>query len=437
MLVVSVTGFAVAWWLGCYVLSRDPGKPLLRRTSAGLFAYAAGLAFSEVPAVVTVALGVSALAWTGVLLRVNPESSPRLERGWLRLCVPLALAGLGLAAATGSTWVRGAVFGLLGVGLAAAFAAAWRSPARSAGGYRTVFRAGGLGPMFVFVVLFALGMVGLLLDLDILPRPIMMVLIGIDLIGLGFLIAVGDAIDEGQLLARDMARSAAPAAAVTVLFASQVAIAMAVGPGDTPELTGLLYGCVATAIAVQVLAGPLNRALDRLTLPREVEDDRTQLRNALEALPRRGPLDDLDADQFVRLVRRALSNYADVGRLAGSPLVTLPEIDRRLAARDALDAPLERAAELKAILRAGIDRLKPEGPFGLSDEWRYYNSLYYIYVVGLRPYSQRARHMGLSADAKQALEWFKVAVPQRSLHNWQNAAAHLIADTLGAEAPVK
>ncbi len=37
---------------------------------------------------------------------------------------------------------------------------------------------------------------------------------------------------------------------------------------------------------------------------------------------------------------------------------------------------------------------------------------------------------GLDATARQAWQWFVTEVPQRSLHNWQNAAARLIAADL-------
>src|SRR5690606_38085004 len=123
-----------------------------------------------------------------------------------------------------------------------------------------------------------------------------------------------------------MMRSALIATATTILFAGQVALAMAVGSGATAALVGLMYGCVAAAITVQVLAGPINRALDRLALPPEVERERTRLREAMDALPRRGPLDEVDEAEFATLVRRALSNYADLGKLVASPLTSLPVI---------------------------------------------------------------------------------------------------------------
>jgi hypothetical protein len=36
----------------------------------------------------------------------------------------------------------------------------------------------------------------------------------------------------------------------------------------------------------------------------------------------------------------------------------------------------------------------------------------------------------LDATTKAALEWLQISVPERTLHNWQNAAARLIAQDL-------
>ena len=94
-----------------------------------------------------------------------------------------------------------------------------------------------------------------------------------------------------------------------------------------------------------------------------------------------------------------------------------------------LAALLERAAELKAILAESIARLKPRerSDFGTTDAWRYYNALYFPYVVGLKPYSRRPGTNHLDPVARQALDWFAAMVPERTLHNWQNAAAKLVA----------
>jgi hypothetical protein len=154
----------------------------------------------------------------------------------------------------------------------------------------------------------------------------------------------------------------------------------------------------------------------------------------------------LDDAAFVRLTRQALSHYGDLPRLAGSPLARLPLVTRRLAARGAAGDALERAAELKAVLAESITRLKPRGaaPFGTSDEWRHYNALYFPYVAGLRPYSRRGPDAGDGRDGRDggagtdglhpgsaaALQWLRTAVPERTLHHWQGAAARAVAGDL-------
>ncbi|NET73965.1 MAG: hypothetical protein F6K62_24415, partial [Sphaerospermopsis sp. SIO1G2] len=89
---------------------------------------------------------------------------------------------------------------------------------------------------------------------------------------------------------------------------------------------------------------------------------------------------------------------------------------------------LARAAILRAQLVACIGRLRPLGElgFGTTDEWRFYNAVYFPYVVGLKPYSRRAFHIDLADDEREALAWFQQQVPERTLYNWQKKAAELI-----------
>ena len=96
-----------------------------------------------------------------------------------------------------------------------------------------------------------------------------------------------------------------------------------------------------------------------------------------EALPRRRERHHLIAmseEEFRRLTARALDNYGDLGRLLRSPLIDLPTVDRRLTGQGA-EKPLARAIELRAVLRESVARLKPDGLFGTTEEWRYYNAL--------------------------------------------------------------
>jgi hypothetical protein len=262
---------------------------------------------------------------------------------------------------------------------------------------------------------------------------------GFDVLALGVAVALWDAFDEGQVLRADMLRSFAGCSLVATPFGGQALVGLAVTrnePGAQTALTVLLFTSLAISIAVQVLADPLAGLLDRLAFRRSpaLRADRAALRSTGAALPLRSddPLVEVDDDTFARLTRRALGHYGDLTKLVASPLTALPMIDARLAARGAPDHPLERANELKAVLADGIGRLKPRdgGDFGTSEEWRYYNSLYFPYVVGVRAYAQNATAAGLDPTARQAWQWLVTEVPQRSLHNWQNAAARLIAADL-------
>jgi hypothetical protein len=226
------------------------------------------------------------------------------------------------------------------------------------------------------------------------------------------------------------------AGATALLFGSQVGAAMlAVGGARTP-LVALLLGTVGAAITVQVLARPFSAFLDRAAFSGDatLRQSRAELREVADALPRRAepsPLDDLDDAEFARITRRALAHYGDLSKLVTSPLIMLPAISNRLAARGAPDQPLERASELKSLLLASIQRLKPrDGDFGTSDEWRHYNALHFTYVIGIRPYGRRATRDGLDPDARRAFDWFARHVPERTLYNWQTAAARLIATDL-------
>jgi hypothetical protein len=198
----------------------------------------------------------------------------------------------------------------------------------------------------------------------------------------------------------------------------------------------LLFTTIAIAIEVQVFVDLLARLWDRLAFWRSpaLRADRAVLRDTEAALALRstGPLDDVDEETFVRLTRRALGHYGDLSKLVASPLTALSAIDERLAARGAPDAPLERANELKALLADRIAALKPRdgGEFGTTEQWRYYNALYFPYVVGVRAYAQNATAAGLDPTARQAWQWLVTEVPQRSLHNWQNAGARVIAADL-------
>lgn len=441
MAALSAMVFALSWWLGLYLLARDPRKPVLVLAAIGLTSFAAVVALDAVRTIsgadvlgrVEVYLvAVPGIAWFAVLLELSrPRDTWRSRAGELGLVVVVAAAAFVGAAMAGSVdgplrtghWVMFAAVSLSSLG-ALVNAVVRRSQPRPVVGF-----------VVIATLFFALGNAILVIPLGLVPSWLALASTGFDVALLGVAVAIGDAFDEGQALRADMLRSFAATTVVAVLFGGQALVGLAVTEHDT-ALTVLLFTSLAVAIAINVLADPLAGALDRLAFSRSpaLRADRAALRSTEAALPLRkdNPLDGVDEETFARLTRRALGHYGDLSKLIASPLTRLPIIDERLAARGAPDQPLERATELKALLAERIARLKPRdgGEFGTTEEWRHYNSLYFPYVVGVRAYAQNATAAGLDPVARQAWQWFVTEVPQRSLHNWQNAAARLIAADL-------
>ena len=446
MAALSAVVFTLSWWLGLYLLARDPRKPVLVLAAIGLTSFASVVALDAVrvvsgsyilSSVEVYLVTVPGIAWFAVLLEMSrPSDTWRSRAGEIALVAAVAAVALFGAAMAGNVdgplrmghWVMFAAISLSSLG--AMVKAVLVKPPR---------------PVVTFIVIatlfFALGNAILVIPLGLVPSWLALASTGFDVALLGIAVAIGDAFDEGQALRADMLRSFAATAVVALLFGGQLLIGLAVS-GRQTALMVLLFTSLGVAIAINVLADPLAGLLDRLAFSRspDLRADRATLRRTEAALPLRSanPLDGIDDDTFARLTRRALGHYGDLSKLVASPLTALPMIDERLAARGAPDQPLERANELKALLADRIARLKPRdgGDFGTTEEWRYYNSLYFPYVVGVRAYAQNATAAGLDPTARQAWQWFVTEVPQRSLHNWQNAAARLIAADLRGRVPV-
>ncbi|CAG6962960.1 hypothetical protein PICSAR15_01080 [Mycobacterium avium subsp. paratuberculosis] len=453
MAALSAVVFTLSAWLGLYLAARDPRKPVLVLAAIGLcgFALVVGLdavrtaspahapLLSRVEIYLTAVPGV---AWFAVFVELSrpPDGWRSRTREVLLVAGVAALTLLG-AALAGSVdgplrpghWLMMAAISVSTLG---AMAVALRRPRRP---------RPAVGLAVTATLFFALANAILIIPLGLVPSWLALASTSCDVLGLGVAVALWDAFDEGHALRADMLRSFAGSVAVAVLFGGQALIGLAVtraDPGARTALTVLLFTSLAIAITVQVLADPLAGLLDRLAFSKSpaLRADRAALRHTGAALPLRQehPLDGVDDVTFARLTRRALGHYGDLTKLVASPLTALPVIDERLAARGAPDQPIERATELKAVLADAIARLKPRdgGDFGTTEEWRHYNSLYFPYVVGVRAYAQNATASGLDPTARQAWQWFVTEVPQRSLHNWQNAAARLIAADLRGRVPV-
>ena len=457
MAALSAVVFTLSGWLGLYLLARDPRKPVLALAAIGLCGFALVVALDAVrTASVTHAallgqveiylVAVPGVAWFAVLVELSrPGDGRRARTGELLLVGGVAAVTLFGAMMAGSVdgplrtghWL---MFAVISTSTLGAMVAALRRPSHPVSVGRRP-----LGLIVVATLFFALGNAILIIPLGLVPSWLALASTGFDVLLLGIAVALWDAFDEGQALRADMLRSFVGCTAVAVLLGGQALIGLTVTrnqSGTQVALTILLFTTVGIAITVQVLADPMAGILDRLAFRKSptLRAERAALRHTGAALPLRSedPLVDVDDETFARLTRRALGHYADLTKLVASPLTGLPVIDERLAARGAPDHPLERANELKAVLADGISRLKPRdgGDFGTTEQWRYYNSLYFPYVVGVRAYAQNATASGLDPTARQAWQWFVTEVPQRSLHNWQNAAARLIAADLRGRVPV-
>lgn len=440
---MSAVVFALSWWLGLYLLARSPRKPVLLLAAIGLTSFAVVVALdavrhlsstlavmlSQVEVYLVVLPGV---AWFAVLLELSrPDDTWRSRAGELLMVGVVAALAVAGAAMAGSVdgplrpghWVMFAVISLATLGAMVKALAGGRRPTSVT------------GVAVVATLFFALGNAILVIPLGLVPSWLALASTGFDVLLLGVAVALWDAFDEGQALRADMLRSFTGSVVVAVLFGGQVLIGMAV-TDEHAALSVLLFTCLAVAIGINVMADPLAGVLDRLAFSSSpaLRADRAALRRTEAALPLRSgsPLDGVDDETFVRLTRRALGHYGDLSKLVASPLTALPIIEERLSRRGAPDQPLERANELRALLADRIAALKPRdgADFGSSEQWRHYNSLYFPYVVGVRAYAQNATAAGLDPVARQAWQWFVTEVPQRSLHNWQNAAARVIAADL-------
>ncbi|MGF1470470.1 MAG: hypothetical protein ACFB50_01860 [Rubrobacteraceae bacterium] len=441
--------YGLALWLGLYLIGRDPRSPRLLLTGLGLVSYALAVAGKLLVSVSSAAsflvwvqwplLLLPALLWTGALLHLLPEES-KLRRPFIRVWMFAVLpATLVLAGLVGSGTEL--VFGSTGV-LQVLIGAAVLLPMLASGCFVWWTWRGRRGRkaaavLVLFTLFLALSTVLILAPFTTFTQPWVLLTVGFDVVGLGLALAYFDAFDLGEALLSDMVRSFDAALLAALVFGGQVAVVIWLSTGLSPPMMALVLAVVGTAIATTTFGDRLAAALDSVSLGRLSRERRarSELRATAGALPRRDPALDpatLDEEEFARLTRRALGNFGDLPRLSASPLINLHLIDHRLSSPAASENPLERAAELKTVLAESVSRLKPrtQEDFGTSDEWRYYNALYFPYMAGIKPY--RSRNPGYPKDpaAREALAWFRDTVPERTFYNWQNAAARLVARDL-------
>lgn len=436
MPLLQILTFSFALWLGFYLLSHDLSKPGLRFAGLGLVAYAIGLGVDTylswsgaATTIRTAWLFVPFIYWFGAIMHLLPETSyqpPWLDRALLFTPLPIYLVG---AVSGTAEFFMVTTLSFWGLGL-------WIIARGLQNWFGTGLPRRALLNILIAAIFLGLSLGLLIFPLNWLPVDLLLLAIGVDLGLVGYGIIVLDAYDEGQALLPDFLRSLAIAAVIVALLVGQMGLIVALAAGTfTAALLLSLLGTITIALALQTFFDPLQTLIDRLIFARlpEIQQARARLRAAASALPRLDPTLEvlrLDEDEFVRLTRRALSHMGNLERLAASPLTRLPIIDAQLNGQS--DSTLARANALKLLLTASIERLKPldKGDFGTADEWRHYNALYFPYVMGLKPYSRRDTAHALDPLTREAQAWFQQQVPERTLHNWQNAAAKLIAQEL-------
>jgi len=405
---MSLFFYAFTLWLGCYLLARNSQKMAVHLTGWGLIAYAVALAVQIIfnQFVLIIILG-PALFWVGAALHLLPEENPTRSifiRSWLISSIPLAIL------TQINNWF--AAFIILALVLCAGMIAKLAI---------TSYYKNTLALLAVIALFVTLSSGLLILPLNWMPSSWSIALLGGDLLLLGITLTAWDAFDEGESIRAHLVRSFVS----NLYYAGALVIIASLFNGDSTLLLLLLtFG-----IITQTFSNPIQKLLDLLTLPRRLNDERQTLRQTADALPLLSTLetDSIDEEQFTRLTRRALSHFGDLPKLATNPLVNLPSITGA--------NPLDRAQSLKFLLTQSIQKLKPQtaSTFGTTDEWRYYNAVYFPYVLGLKPYSRRVDMNTLDEPVRTALDWFQTSVPERTLHNWQNTAAKLIAEDIRKE----
>lgn len=242
---------------------------------------------------------------------------------------------------------------------------------------------------------------------------------------------------QGEVWLPDLFRSFDYTLLITLVFTGQVVLVISMISSFHFTAILLLIISITISILSQVFIRQIQTLFDHvafLTFPK-LRHERSHLRATEEI---KLIVDDearpelMDDEHFIRFTRRAFSHFGDLQRLSSNPLTQLRLIDQRLDKRGASQDIMARANELKSILLECIQQLKPQQDqsFGTTDEWRFYNALYYPYVIGIKPYSKRYVEHKLNEDEQEALQWFRTTVPERTFYNWTHTASRLVANHL-------
>jgi hypothetical protein len=417
-----VPAFALSWWAACYLIGRDPRRVAPQRAAAALVAYGISVVLWTVApdsAAAQIFVCVPALFWAGAAIGLLPDTNAErrhLDKGWLIvsgvvLIVVVLLPRDGRLVALAP--------------LAGALVLLWRARAR----VRPPMLPAALA---VAAVLYAVAL-AVILRRDGGYDSLVLAAIGVDLLMLGFLVSVAEALDLGERLRPDLVRAMTAGVAGSIVAGGLAALTIIAADAGT-SVTILQYALVAVVMTLIGLTAPVNRGLDTVAFFHDsrLRASRSGLLQLGLALPRRRQPHRLlrtSEEDFVRFTRYALDNFRDDGRLMRSPLIELPAVDRRVSGRTP-EEPLARVTALRALLGEAVDRLRPPGQFSTGDPWHHYSALHFCNVLGVDPTGRRLRTDGLDREARQALSWMHQYVPRRVLRRWQVEGARVVATRL-------
>lgn len=210
MAAASAIVFALSWWLGLYLLARDPRKPVLVLAAAGLTSFAAVVALDAVrvvsgshvlSSVEVFLVTVPGIAWLAVLLELARPSDIERTRS-VEIVVVALVAAVALVGAASAGNVDGPLRSGHWVMLGAISLSSLAALVLALGTARSSRRV--LGFVAVATLFFALGNAIMIIPLGLLPSWMALASTGVDVALLGIAVAMSDALDEGQALRADM-----------------------------------------------------------------------------------------------------------------------------------------------------------------------------------------------------------------------------------------
>ncbi len=446
--ILQISAYFVSLTLAGYLLSRGRFHPLSIAAAGALISYALiqadlflghefGAKAEWISRLLWIAYPLPVALWARIAILLRPGDQLALDRAWWTLLMPMAMVlvfggWVGSELMDFQTHDPGPLFwayALYNVGVTVVAAWLLHQNFKATAPHDRAYRP--------FAVLRLAGLAYLSGMICLLPgwfsSAFVFAVVEIDVIMLGIAAIVYDAISEGQAVRRDLSFTSLKVLLALIVIVTPWGVAILSANTWTPAHALALFGTL-TVISLGIpLAGQIEQFLDRLLFKSTLHN--VEARETLRTLmlnearrPEASPaIANLDRADFIRLTRRALSHMQNLPRLAASPLTDMQIVAKRLNHEA---NSIHRAHELRQVLAECIETLRPLSPekFGTTDEWRFFNALYYPYVVGVSPYKNSEGEV--DGSTATMLKWFQVNVPPRTLYNWQNRGAEMIAELL-------